>query len=103
MLDLKPRPKVAFSRSMHILSLTALVGALCLPLVQGSGMASNADSDGVSCTLTASGGDDGPAFVDAVQRCGTVIIPPETILSIATRMNMTGLNDKNIVCDCVLL
>ncbi|KAG1723133.1 glycoside hydrolase family 28 protein [Suillus paluster] len=47
-------------------------------------------------TLVASGGDDGPAFVDAVQRCDSVKIPPETTLSIATRMNMTGLKDKKI-------
>ncbi|OAX40216.1 glycoside hydrolase family 28 protein [Rhizopogon vinicolor AM-OR11-026] len=73
--------------------LTAL-GAIFLPLVQCSGSPPNADS--ASCTVTASGGDDGPAFVNAVQGCDTVTIPSETTLSIATRMNMTGLNNKNI-------
>ncbi|EGN92764.1 glycoside hydrolase family 28 protein [Serpula lacrymans var. lacrymans S7.3] len=48
------------------------------------------------CTLFASGGDDGPIFVDTLQRCDTVLIPPETTLSIATRMNTTGLSYKNI-------
>ncbi|KAG0708632.1 glycoside hydrolase family 28 protein [Suillus ampliporus] len=79
---------------MYILSSITLVGVLFSALVQGSGAAPNAD--GVSCTVTASGGDDGPAFVDAVQRCDSVKIPPETTLSIATRMDMTGLKDKNI-------
>lgn len=78
------------------LFLTAL-GVFFLPLVQCSGAPQNANS--ASCTITTSGGDDGPAFVDAVQRCDTVTIPAETTLSIATRMDMTGLNNKNIVCN----
>ncbi|KAG2137342.1 glycoside hydrolase family 28 protein [Suillus cothurnatus] len=75
---------------MHIPFLIALVGGLFLVgrAVPNTG--------GVSCTVTASGGDDGPAFVDAVQRCDSVTIPRETTLSIATRMNMTGLKNKNI-------
>ncbi|KAJ8583841.1 pectin lyase-like protein [Rhizopogon salebrosus TDB-379] len=77
---------------MHLFLTTLSV--ILLPLVQGLG--TPRDADGVSCTVTASGGDDGPAFVDAVQRCGTVTIPAETTLSIATRMNMTGLINKNI-------
>jgi galacturan 1,4-alpha-galacturonidase len=82
---------------MHIPFLIALVGGLFLVgrAVPNTG--------GVSCTVTASGGDDGPAFVDAVQRCDSVTIPRETTLSIATRMNMTGLKNKNIVCDCSIM
>jgi len=80
---------------MHLFLTTLSV--ILLPLVQGLG--TPRDADGVSCTVTASGGDDGPAFVDAVQRCGTVTIPAETTLSIATKMDMTGLINKNIVCN----
>ncbi|KIJ65995.1 glycoside hydrolase family 28 protein [Hydnomerulius pinastri MD-312] len=55
----------------------------------------NAETD-ATCTLAASGGDDGPSFVEAVQRCSVVRVPPETTLSIATGMNMSGLYDKSI-------
>jgi galacturan 1,4-alpha-galacturonidase len=82
---------------MHIPFLTALVGGLF------SARTAAQNTGGVLCTVTASGGDDGPTFVDAVQRCDSVTIPRETTLSIATRMDMTGLKNKNIVCDCVLL
>ncbi|CAK5269514.1 unnamed protein product [Mycena citricolor] len=48
------------------------------------------------CTLKASGGDDAPQFLKAVQSCSEVIIPKATTLNIATRLNMTGLSDKHI-------
>jgi galacturan 1,4-alpha-galacturonidase len=98
---LKQRPsnlpvhQLTLHRNMQLF-LTAL-GIIFLPLVRSSGAPKNARS--VSCTVTASGGDDGPAFIDAVQRCDTVKIPFETTLSIATKMDMTGLNNKNIVCN----
>lgn len=49
------------------------------------------------CTLSASGGDDAPALLKAVQSCATTTIPLGTTLNIATRMNMTGLTNKRIV------
>lgn len=49
------------------------------------------------CTLTASGGDDSPAFLTAVQTCSTVDIPSTTTLNISTRLNMTDLSDTTIV------
>ncbi|KAF9478122.1 glycoside hydrolase family 28 protein [Pholiota conissans] len=49
-----------------------------------------------TCTLKASGGDDAPRFLKAVQECTTVTVPASTTLSIQTRMNMTGLRDKHI-------
>lgn len=51
-----------------------------------------------SCTLTASGGDDGPLFLNAVKTCTTVTIPKNTTLNIASALNMTGVVDKHIVC-----
>ncbi|KDQ56478.1 glycoside hydrolase family 28 protein [Jaapia argillacea MUCL 33604] len=68
-------------------SLASLLGALALGAV--GAVAS-------SCTLSASGGDDGPAFVAAVQSCDTVIIPQSTTLNVSTPMNMTGLSNKHI-------
>ncbi|KAF9460727.1 glycoside hydrolase family 28 protein [Collybia nuda] len=49
-----------------------------------------------SCSLTASGGDDSPQFLNAIRSCSTVSIPKTTILNIATRLNMTGLTNKHI-------
>ena len=49
------------------------------------------------CTLTASGGDDAPHFLKAVEACPTVTIPKFTTLNIQTRMNMTGLRNRHIV------
>lgn len=51
----------------------------------------------VSCTLTASGGDDAPNFLAAVNACPTITIPQTTTLNISTRLNMTGLQNKHIV------
>lgn len=52
----------------------------------------------ISCTLAASpSGDDAPQFLKAVKECATVTIPKSTTLTIATRLNMTGLVDKHIV------
>lgn len=51
-----------------------------------------------TCTLRASGGDDGPAFIEAAQACDTIIIPKDTTLSIASPLNMTGIVDTHIVC-----
>lgn len=50
-----------------------------------------------ACTLTASGGDDGPAFITAAQTCDTVVIPVNTTLSIASPMNMTDVLNTHIV------
>ncbi|TFK50935.1 pectin lyase-like protein [Heliocybe sulcata] len=49
-----------------------------------------------SCTLTASGGDDAPAFVQAYSACSTITIPQNTVLNISTPMNMTGGVNKHI-------
>lgn len=49
-----------------------------------------------ACELHASGGDDAPQFLAVVQSCSTVVIPKATTLNIETRLNMTGLNNKNI-------
>ena len=51
----------------------------------------------MECTLHASGADDTPHFLRAVQECATVTIPKYTTLNIETRLNMTGLKDKHIV------
>jgi galacturan 1,4-alpha-galacturonidase len=50
----------------------------------------------VSCTLTASGNDDAPQFLTAIEACPTVTIPKTTTLNVETRLNMTGLSDKHI-------
>ncbi|KAH9485603.1 Exopolygalacturonase [Psilocybe cubensis] len=50
----------------------------------------------ISCTLSASGGDDAPNFLKAVNACPTVTIPKSTTLNIETRLNMTGLRNKHI-------
>ncbi|PPQ93854.1 hypothetical protein CVT25_013563 [Psilocybe cyanescens] len=50
----------------------------------------------ISCILTASGADDAPNFLKAVEVCPTVTIPKSTTLNIETRLNMTGLRDKHI-------
>ncbi|KAF8911603.1 pectin lyase fold/virulence factor [Gymnopilus junonius] len=50
----------------------------------------------VSCTLKASGGDDAPQFLKAVEACPTLTIPKSTTLNIETRLNMTGVRDKHI-------
>ncbi|KAI0352041.1 glycoside hydrolase family 28 protein [Trametes cingulata] len=51
-----------------------------------------------TCTLTASGSDDAPAFLKAAadSSCTTVTIPSGTTLSIQSKMNMTGLANKHI-------
>ena len=51
-----------------------------------------------SCTVSATGGDDGPSFLNAVKTCSTTIIPSGTTLSIGSNLNMTGLSNKHIVC-----
>ncbi|KAH8103465.1 glycoside hydrolase family 28 protein [Cristinia sonorae] len=63
-------------------------------------LASNSGpSNNKICSLTASGSDDAPAFLRAIQdtSCSTVLIPATTILDIKTRMNMTGVSDKHII------
>ena len=57
------------------------------------------------CTLRASGGDDGPAFVKAVKACPITTIPKGATLNVASKMNMTGLSDRIIVgfLFCILL
>ncbi|THH18670.1 hypothetical protein EW146_g2337 [Bondarzewia mesenterica] len=49
-----------------------------------------------TCTLEASGGDDAPAFVRAIRTCDTIVIPQHTTISVATRMDMTGVSNKHI-------
>ncbi|EIM80548.1 glycoside hydrolase family 28 protein [Stereum hirsutum FP-91666 SS1] len=56
----------------------------------------NSRGTDASCSLTASGGDDAPAFLNAVKSCDTTTIPLGTTLSIATPLNMSGLQDKHI-------
>ncbi|KAG7451641.1 glycoside hydrolase family 28 protein [Guyanagaster necrorhizus] len=51
---------------------------------------------GQRCTLTPSGGDDGPQFLAAAASCDTVVIPVGEEFNIATRMNMTGLTNTHI-------
>lgn len=50
-----------------------------------------------ACTLAASGGDDGPAFITAAQTCDTVVIPANTTLNIASPMNMTDVVNTHVV------
>ncbi|THU91397.1 pectin lyase-like protein [Dendrothele bispora CBS 962.96] len=52
-------------------------------------------AESAECTLTASGSDDAPQFLNAVQTCDTVVIPASETLEIQTRLNMTGLSNKN--------
>ncbi|KII95596.1 glycoside hydrolase family 28 protein [Plicaturopsis crispa FD-325 SS-3] len=49
-----------------------------------------------SCTLSASGGDDSPQLLAAVQSCPVTVISSGTTLNIGTRLNMTGVTDKHI-------
>jgi galacturan 1,4-alpha-galacturonidase len=51
-----------------------------------------------TCTLTSSGGDDGPAFAAAIlsDQCSTVNVPSGTTLSIASPLNTTAAYNKNI-------
>ena len=53
-----------------------------------------------SCTLKASGSDDAPAFLAAAfdASCPIVTVPSGTTLSIQSKLNMTGLSNKHIVC-----
>ncbi|THV02244.1 glycoside hydrolase family 28 protein [Dendrothele bispora CBS 962.96] len=63
------------------------LAAFCIAITQRA-----ADA---GCTLTASGGDDAPQFLNAAQTCDTVVIPAGETLDIQTRLNMTGLSNKN--------
>lgn len=63
----------------------------------GRAKALNHHVQDISCTLAASGGDDAPAFLSAVQSCATTTIPEGTIISIGSPLNMSGLQDKHIV------
>ena len=67
----------------------ALVKANANPLASAAG----------TCTLSAGGSDDAPAFLKAAAdpSCSTVVIPQSTTLNIASRLNMTGLSNKHIV------
>ncbi|RDB25271.1 putative exopolygalacturonase X [Hypsizygus marmoreus] len=60
------------------------------------GHASSQAVSATACTLKATGRDDAPQFLHAVQTCSTVVIPEATTLNIATRLNMTGLVNKHI-------
>jgi hypothetical protein len=83
---------VAVSRSRLLLGLVSF----CLPLASVS-YAFPVDESATSCTLAASGGDDAPSFVKAVQSCSTVTIPASTTLNISSKMDMTGVSNKLIV------
>ena len=52
-----------------------------------------------TCTLTSSGGDDGPAFAAAVlnNQCSTVNIPAGTTIIIASPLNTTATYNKHIL------
>lgn len=81
---------LSLSRLASLLSLLSVIHAS--PLTSGL----EDRSADASCTLTASGGDDAPSFVTAVQSCSTVTIPASTTLNISSKMNMTGLSNKQI-------
>ena len=76
-----------------VLAVSARALRVPLPSLPLHGRAASA------CTLQASGGDDAPAFLDAVAdaSCPTVTIPAGTTLSIRSNMNMTGTTNKHIV------
>ncbi|KAF9501315.1 glycoside hydrolase family 28 protein [Pleurotus eryngii] len=48
------------------------------------------------CTLQATGGDDAPQLLSAMQSCSVVTIPKGVTLSVGTRLNMTGLSNKHL-------
>lgn len=80
---------------MRLHNLAASLALLASSAAAGT-LASRASS---TCTLSASGGDDAPAFLAAAKdtSCPTVAIPQGTTLNIASRMNMTGIQNKHIV------
>ena len=83
-----------------LLPLCALVGAACaLRVPVGTAERLEGRAAEASCTLSASGGDDAPAFLSAAAgaACPTVTIPSGTTLSIRSKLNMTGISDKHIV------
>ena len=92
-------------------STSILSGALLQLILLATGLRSVSATPALSarasgtCTLTASVGDDAPAFLKAAAdpSCATVAIPAGTTLSIHTKMNMTGLSNKHIVSPCVPL
>ncbi|KAI0343542.1 glycoside hydrolase family 28 protein [Trametopsis cervina] len=57
-----------------------------------------ASSPSGTCTVTANGSDDGPALVSAVKNatCSKIVVPSGTTLKIASRMDMTGVENKNL-------
>ncbi|KAF8648525.1 hypothetical protein AX16_006230 [Volvariella volvacea WC 439] len=59
-------------------------------------VAANGISAAPACTVRASGGDDSPQLLSAVKACSEVVVPRDTTLNIATRLDMTGLADKHI-------
>ncbi|TDL23425.1 glycoside hydrolase family 28 protein [Rickenella mellea] len=69
-----------------------------IPLVALVSCCAVSVSAAVSCTVTAAGAgkDDAPALLAAVQACPTTIIPTGTTLNISTRLDMTGLSNKEI-------
>ncbi|KAG9221252.1 hypothetical protein CCMSSC00406_0008913 [Pleurotus cornucopiae] len=50
----------------------------------------------VPCTLQATGGDDAPQLLSAMQSCSVVTVAKGVTLSIGTRLNMTGLSNKHL-------
>ena len=75
--------------------LSFITAALCFSLVAAKN--ANHPRGKMECILYASGADDAPHFVRAVEECATVTIPKSTTLNIETRLNMSGLRDKHIV------
>ncbi|KAI9320295.1 pectin lyase fold/virulence factor [Zopfochytrium polystomum] len=49
-----------------------------------------------TCTLSASGGDDGPALAAALKGCATVTVPSGVTLAIKTALNTTGLANVHL-------
>ena len=83
-----------FARLLTLFAFTAVVVNVAIgAAVSTDGVAAS------SCTLTASGSDDGPALLAAMANsaCSTVVVPASTTLNIETRLNMTGVQDKNLV------
>lgn len=75
--------------------LSFITATLCFSLVAAKN--ANHLHGKTECILYASGADDAPYFVRAMEECATVNIPKSTTLNIETRLNMTGLRDKHIV------
>jgi galacturan 1,4-alpha-galacturonidase len=59
-----------------------------LSLLGNAALASPTPS--ASCTMAASGKDDAPAFLSAMQACSTVTVPKGVTLNISSKMDMVS-------------